>query len=374
MKVGLNLLYLEPRSGGAGTYARELIGALLEAAPDTRITAFVGAEAPAWLDEQPWSGEVDFVRFGVTVTHGPPGNFVRLMGTQWGAVPALAARRGLDVVHGLANVAPLLAPRVATVVTVLDLIWLRHPQTLDARARRGMKHVTFPSARRADRVIAISESSRQDLIENIGLDPARVDVTHLGFRPDAPHAAPAPEADLRARLGLGDGPVVLSVGQKREHKNQLGLIRAMASVPGATLVLPGAPTPFEATLREAASELPVVFPDWLDDNDLEGLYRLASAFVLPSFEEGFGLPVLEAMGRGVPVACSDLSSLPEVAGDAALLFDPHDPDSIAAAVQRLLGDDALREDLRRRGAEQARRFPWRATAEATLASYWKAIG
>ncbi len=370
MRVGLNLVFLESRSGGTGTYTRELIGALLEADPGLQITAFVGAEVPAWFSEQPWSGDIEIVRSGVTVTHGPPGNFLRLMGTQWVAQPWRARRRRLDVVHGLANIAPLAG--IPSVVTVLDLIWLRYPATLDVRARRGMKLVTFPSARRADRVIAISNAAREDLVERVGLDPARVDVTHLGFRPDAPHARPTPEAELRERLGLGDRPVVLTVGQKREHKNQLSLVKAMAGCGDATLVVPGAPTPYEATLREAAAGLPVVFPDWLDDADLEGLYRLARAFVLPSFEEGFGLPVLEAMGRGVPVACSNVSSLPEVAGDAALLFDPHSPEAITGALRRLLDDEALRDDLRARGHERAAAFPWRATAEATLETYRRA--
>ncbi len=375
LRVGLNLVYLEEHSGGAGTYARELIAGLLETEPQTRITAFVNAEAPAWFDAQPWRGEVDVVRFGVTVTHGPPDNFLRVAGVQWTALPWIAARRGLDVVHGLANVAPLVAPRVATVVTVLDLIWLRFAHTLSRRVTLGMKLVALPSARAADRVIAISEAAREDLVRTLALPPGKVDVTPLGMRADAGRAAPTPEAELRARLGLGDGTVILSLGQKREHKNQLALIRALPRLRarGATLVLPGAPTPYEATLRAAAAGLPVVFCDWLSAADLEGLYALAACFVLPSLEEGFGLPILEAMGRGVPVACSDASSLPEVAGGAALLFDPHAPDDIAFVVDRLLAEPALRAALVAQGRERARAFPWSATAAATLETYRRAI-
>ena len=378
LRVGLNLVYLVRESGGAGRYARELIRAIHTRAPGTRITAFVSSEAPDDVVRAEWAEPVDFVRLPVTVTHGPPGNFALTMGAQWGVIPWLAARRRLDVVHGLANIAPLVAPRVATVVTVLDLIWIRFPQTLDRRATAGMKLTTPPSARRATRVIAISEAAKRDLVATLGLAAERIDVTPLGFRLDERVAA-EPEAALRGRYELGDAPFVLSVAQKREHKNLAGLIRALALLPDrrVMLVLPGSPTPHERELRALAVDLGVGdrvrFPGWITEAELEGLYAAAEVFVLPSFEEGFGLPILEAMGRDVPVACSDVSSLPEVAGDAAELFDPADPASIAAAVARLLAEPARREELVERGRRRLGTFTWERTADATLATYRRAI-
>ena len=115
-------------------------------------------------------------------------------------------------------------------------------------------------------------------------------------------------------------------------------------------------------------------PDWVDEADLEGLYRAASCFALPSLMEGFGLPVLEAMRRELPVACSDRPALREVAGDAALLFDPEDPASIASALGRILGDGALAARLRHAGLERCRRFTWARTARETVASYRRALG
>jgi glycosyltransferase involved in cell wall biosynthesis len=143
------------------------------------------------------------------------------------------------------------------------------------------------------------------------------------------------------------------------------------------LVLPGYPTAHEAELRARAASAGVAadvrFPAWVSAEELEGLWALAQAFVFPSLYEGFGLPVLEAMTRGVPVACSDASSLPEVAGDAALLFDPHDEAAIAGALRRLLDDEALREQLRARGLARASEFTWQRTARLTLESYRRAL-
>jgi glycosyltransferase involved in cell wall biosynthesis len=146
--------------------------------------------------------------------------------------------------------------------------------------------------------------------------------------------------------------------------------------PTAVLVLVGRPTNHEQELRllAAAQGLAanVVFPSYVDQADLEGLYAAASCFVLPSVNEGFGLPILEAMDRGVPVACSNVSAMPEVAGEAARYFDPLRPDEIAAAVLDVLGDRALASRLIAAGHERARAFSWNKTAELTLESFERA--
>ena len=164
--------------------------------------------------------------------------------------------------------------------------------------------------------------------------------------------------------------MLLSLSAKRPHKNLLALIGALARIPAQRrplLVLPGYATWHEAELRARAASLGVAgdvrFEGWLAAAELEGLWALADAFVFPSLYEGFGLPVLEAMARGVPVACADASSLPEVAGDAALLFDPHAESEIAAAIERLLGDAALAAQLRAKGLARARQFTWERTAQ-----------
>jgi glycosyltransferase involved in cell wall biosynthesis len=365
VKVGLNLMFLVDEAGGAGRYAHELVPSLLEVEPGLRLTVFVNRDAPAGLAESEWAGDVEWVRLPTRFsnrTHLPGQAFV---------LPIVAARRRLDVVHSLANGGPPVTAGARRVVTLLDLIWLHQGEAWGTRsAVRTMALLTRISARTAHRVITISESARKDLIKSFGLPSEKIDVTPLGVRP--PHGSP--------RRSASDQPIVLCVAQKRPYKNLSSLIRAVAAldVEAPVLVLPGAPTEHEVELRALAARLGVSgrvrFPAWVSPEELEALYAEATCFVLPSLIEGFGLPVLEAMARGVPVACSDRPALPEVAGDAALLFDPTNQIEVTDAVRRLITDAELRQSLIARGIARARAFTWRRTAELTLASYRRAVG
>lgn len=347
-----------------------MIPALLEAEPDTELTAFVTKQVPESVSREPWAERVDWVRYGVA-----PGTRAALA-MQMLRLPAQAAKRRLDILHSPANIGVLKTFRAANVVTLLDLIWL-HPETtpLSPRERLSQRLVFTRCARAADRVLTISEATKRDLVETIGLRPDRVDVTPLGVGDEDGDSTP--EAELRERYELGSAPLLLCVAQKQPHKNLSSLIRSLPEVDAAVLVLAGASAPHERELRALAAGLGVServrFLDWVPDPDLRGLYRAARGFVLPSFIEGFGLPVLEAMRAGAPVACSNRSALLEVADDAALLFDPSDQAAVTGAVRRLLSDEALRHDLVARGLERSSEFTWRRTAEATLASYRTAI-
>jgi glycosyltransferase involved in cell wall biosynthesis len=257
-----------------------------------------------------------------------------------------------------------------------DLIYLRHPETTTSFLGRGLQHLAPAVARRATRVIAVSEATGRDLQELLHVPETRIDVIPSG--PGIPPSAtPTSEAQLRADLNLGQDPFVLSVSARRAHKNLPRLIRAMAALPGVALVLPGYPTAHDDELRAVAQEAGVAdrvhLTGWIDDAHLEGLYAACTCLAFPSFAEGFGLPVLEAMVRGVPVACSGVSALPEVAGDAALLFDPESVDAIAGALAHLIEDGALRARLIERGYQQARKFSWERTAQLTAESYLRAL-
>jgi len=373
MHVGLNLIFLVPgETGGMEVAARELIPALLaEAPPEVRFTAFVNREAAAAKDG-PWGELLP----AVTVPVNARNRVQWVLGEQT-LLPRLAAREGVDLMHSLASTAPLWG-RFRRVVTVHDLIYARFPEAHAGIRDRGMKVLVPQAARRSQRVIADSQSTRDDLIELLGLRPEQIDVVPLGLG-GVRRATPLDEQGVRARFELGERPVVLSLSAKRPHKNLLALIGALARVPSEgrpMLVLPGYPTAHEDELRERARSLGVDgnvrFPAWVSHEELEGLWAITRAFVFPSLYEGFGLPVLEAMARGVAVACSNASSLPEVAGDAALLFDPRDESALAEALCRLLDDPALRERLRARGLARAAEFTWERTARLTLESYRRA--
>jgi glycosyltransferase involved in cell wall biosynthesis len=235
------------------------------------------------------------------------------------------------------------------------------------------------SARRSHRIIAPSDSTRRDLVALLRVPNEKIDVIPNGVGLP-PAACWASEEDLRRRYDFGSRPLLLTVSLKRPNKNLLGLLDALALIPGERrplLVLAGHATQYEQELREHAADLEISgdtrFLNWVASDELEGLYRASTAFVFPSLYEGFGLPVLEAMTRGVPVACSNRGALVEVADDAALLFDPEDPRSIAGALERLLLDEAERERLIGVGYANAARFSWSETARKTLASYESAL-
>jgi glycosyltransferase involved in cell wall biosynthesis len=372
--VGLNLIFLVPgETGGMEVVARELIPALLsEASPGTRFTAFVSREAAA-AGDGPWGELLP----AVTVPVNARDRVQRVLGEQT-LLPPLAARARIELVHSLASTAPLWG-RFRRVVTVHDLIYARFPETHAGIRDKGMRVLVPGAVRRSHRVIADSQSTREDLIELLGLAPAHIDVVPLGLG-TVRRQEPLPAQEVRARLRLGERSVVLSLSAKRPHKNLLALIGALARIAPErrpVLVMPGYPTAHESELRARAAALGIAedvrFPAWLSSAELEGLWAIARAFVFPSLYEGFGLPVLEAMVRGVPVACSNASSLPEVAGDAALLFDPQDEAAIATAISRLLSDETLRARLKARGAARARQFTWERTARLTLESYARAL-
>lgn len=372
MHIGLNLIYLVPdETGGPEIYARELIPALRAVAPEIRFTAFINREAAA--SGGPWIDEVEHVLMPLRAANRL--NWVR--GEQL-MLPRWARREGVDLVHSLANTGPARG-RFARVTTIHDLLYLLVPEAHFGLRGRGMRVLVPAAARRSDRVIAISHSTREDVIARLHVPADRIDVVPQGVGA-SPAATPVAERELRERLKLGDRRVLLSVSTKRAHKNLRRLLDAHALLPAderPLLVLPGYPTPHEEELRREAGDLgisdDVRFLGWLAPAELEGLYRAAEAFVFTSRYEGFGMTVLEAMSRGVPVACSNASAIPEVAGDAALLFDPASTAEIAGAVRSLLVDPRLRTRLAEAGRRRAAGFSWERTARGTIETYRRAL-
>jgi glycosyltransferase involved in cell wall biosynthesis len=373
MRIGLDLLYLTPgQTGGRESYARELVPALLERAPELELVAFVNRDAGARL-----AAELGDAVKAVVL---PVSERSRI---QWAAgelalVSVAAARQRVELVHSLANFAPAWGP-FRRIVTIHDLQYKALPELLSWPMRTGTSALISLAAHRARRIIAVSAAGRDEIVAGLGVEPERIDVVPNGVRPPPPAANEAAAAAMRERLGLGERTVVLSVASNLPHKNLASLLDALALMPSSrrpALVIAGHGSD-DGSLAARASTLDVSADVRLlghcSTAELESLYALAACLALPTLHEGFGLPVIEAMARSLPVACSDIAALREVGGAAALYFDPRAPGQIAARIDELIADEPLAERLRELGLAQAACFSWSAAAEGTLASYRRAL-
>jgi glycosyltransferase involved in cell wall biosynthesis len=370
--IALNAVFLRPRMGGLEVMVKKLVPALAARASGTRFSVFVGPQGVEALRDEPWTSEVELMTHpALGLRGGKAISELTLLG--W-----LAPRRGVDLVYSVALTGPL-RTRSVHVVNVADTTWVTHPDPKEMNTMRLWRAIVPPVVRRADRVIAISEAGKRDIVNLLRVPAQRIDVAVPG--PGAePSAAATNESELRARLGLGDGPIVLSVQAQKLHKNLMRLVHAMREVaqrhPDVRLVLPGNLTAHGRELQAAAHALGigdnVVLTGWVSDEDLEGLWAAAACSVVASLNEGFGLPVLESMRRGVPVASSNAGSLPEAGGDAAVYFDPLDVAAMADAIRSLLEDTGLRKRTSAAGRGQAATFTWERSAQETLESFERA--
>jgi glycosyltransferase involved in cell wall biosynthesis len=299
----------------------------------------------------------------------------------------LAEQRGLrgfgadaaDIVHYPANFGPL-ARVPGLVVTVHDLGFLRNPDWFPQDRAWYYRFLAKQTLRRARRIIADSEATKRDVEALLGIAPDRVDVVPLGVSPRFRPQDAAAVAAARARFRL-PASYLLYVGTMEPRKNLVRVVEAYSRIAGEIpqdLVIAGRNGWKHAPIHEAAKASPhaarIHFPGFIAQDDLPAVLSGARAFVWPSLFEGFGLPVLEAMACGTPVLTSDRSSLPEVAGAAALLIDPEDGDAIAGGLRRLAQEDHTCATLRHAGLERAAGFTWDRTARETLRSYEAALG
>jgi glycosyltransferase involved in cell wall biosynthesis len=270
---------------------------------------------------------------------------------------------------------------VVTVHDIVPYLVRDDPQqsTFSHPFDRFFDSLAMHSLRKADLLICVSACTARALVEYFSCSPDKIRVVHNGIDHDLFHPVPV-NGNFLSRFGLPqDALFILYVGSDIPRKNLPRLLHALARLkahfPGIKLLKVGTPEYLLGSqeLRKLVQDLDledmVVSAGHVSQADLTGLYSAASLFVFPSLYEGFGLPVLEAMACGTPVVTSNTSSLPEVAGDAALLVDPYDVDAIASALRRVLEDPALAHDLRERGLTRARQFTWERTARETLAVY-----
>ena len=273
------------------------------------------------------------------------------------ALPRLLRRTGADAVHAPNCFLPL-ARDCPGIVTIHDLAFERYPEDFSRRTGWKFRRYAPRAAESAERVICVSEFTRNDVIDRYGIDPAKIRVVYSA--PALPTGTGAPPP----------GPYLLAAGDLRRKKNFVRLAEAFRALHADglehRLVIAGVDAGEGAAIRAAAGEAPLELTGYVDDRRLDALMRGADLFVHPSLYEGFGFVLLEAMARGCPVACADATALPETAGDAAVLFDPEDTDAIASAIRRALADP---QPLRDRGRRRAAQFSWTNTAEHTIAVY-----
>lgn len=351
MRVGIDLLFLRPgTSGGREAYARELVAELRQR---VELLTFINRETaeagPGW-----WSDGPAVALRRVRAASQP----LWALGESVGLARAATAAR-VDVLHSPANFTTAWGP-FARVLTLHDLMYRRHPGLVPAVARLGTEAVLVPGARRAHRVITATRVSRDEIVDELGISPARIDVI--------PHGAQPPPARTPRPIDTGGRRLVLAVGTNLPHKNHAALLAGLArSSERPLLAIAGHGT---ETLAARAAELGVEDDVRLygavDTDTLEDLYAAAGSYVTATRHEGFGLPVIEAMRRGLPVAASDIPVLREVADDLATWFDPEDPNAVARALGPLPDHGAA-------ARAHAARFTWAATADATVRTYERAL-
>jgi len=371
MRIAIDAHSVGSQLAGNETYAVNLIEALAAVDQSNQYTLYVTRQSAIDRFANRWPN------FNVkrTVPHTP---LVRIPVT----LSAELRRNPVDVLH-VQYTAPPLAP-CPVVVTIHDLSFEHLPETFNRRSRAQLRLTVRRTARKAAQILTLSEFSRRDIVDTYRIAPNRVSVT--------PAAAPShfkPIEDetelrkIREIYGI-ERDYILSVSSIQPRKNLIRLIEAYSCLRGSRpegklpqLVLVGKRgwldnETFRAAQRHSANN-DIAFTGYVAEKDLPALYSGATCFVYPSFFEGFGLPVLEAMQCGAPVIAGNRTSIPEVVGKAGLLFDPFDTNSLVQALTRMLDNSEYRAALRIQGLERAREFDWKQTARMTLQAYQKAV-
>lgn len=370
MNIGLNAHLLSSQAGyrtaGIHGYIDHLLRTMPALAPDDwQFTAMVGAENRAHYER------VTMKRAALD-TENPLKRIV------WEQCIQPVQLSDFDIYHALAFVAPLILFK-PMVVTVFDLTFLRYPQRLSTARRLYLRLFTGLTCQRAKRIIAISQSTADDIVQLLKIPSEKIDVTPLGY--DAEIFRPLPDSqinDFRTMHGLPER-FWLFIGTLEPRKNLVVLLKAYARLPKSErlpLILGGGKgwmtEDIFATIERHELGDEVKHMGFIPAEELALWYNSAEAFIYPSVFEGFGLPVLEAMACGTPVLTSNVSSLPEVAGTAAMTLTPDNVDVWTDALKQLYQSSDWRDSAREQGLERARQFTWAHTAQLTLETYQKA--
>ena len=372
MRIGVDYTAAVRQKAGIGRYARSLIRALARLDHEN---AYVLLSAGKEQDGEPWPANFCLRTLPLTDRHlSILWQKLRLpLPVEW-----LTGR--LDLFHSPDFVLPPVR-RARTVLTIHDLSFLRHPDCSSPALLEYLMSAVPRSVARADLVLADSQSTQRDLIELMGVDAARIRVVYPAVDETFVRSDQAGVAAVRARYQI-DGPYILSLGTLQPRKNYVRLIEAFGMLKETSgiphrLVIGGGPgwlyEPIYETIERLGLQAEVRMLGYVDEGDLPALYTGADVFAFPTLYEGFGIPVLEAMACGTPVVASNTSSLPEAAGDAALLVSPTDTEAMAEAIGLAIDDADLRAHLVQSGLMQCQRFSWTASARELHSAYMELL-
>jgi glycosyltransferase involved in cell wall biosynthesis len=373
MRIAIDYTAGIRQAAGIGTYVRNLVDAMLAQDAINEYTLLTSGRPTR---EHPFPTAANVRGRSILI----PDRYLNVLWYRW-RLPLYANlfTGHVDIYHGPDFVLPPIGIKLRKVVTVHDLAFLKYPEYAIPELAAYLKKVVPEAVASADAIAAVSHATRQTLIEQFGTPAHKITLVPAGVASYFRRVTdPVLLGATRHKFGLKH-PLVLGVGTLEPRKNHLGLIKAFYktqqhkhSRPAMLAIAGGSGWLYEETqqlVAELKLEKKVRFLGRVSDLELLTLYSMADVFAFPSFFEGFGIPPLEAMACGAPVITSNISSLPEVVGDAALLVDPHKTNELANAIMRLLEDEQLREELRQKGYQQAQRYTWKQAASKMLSIY-----
>lgn len=366
LHIGINALYLLPgKVGGAETYTRNLVKWLAAIDSHNKYSIFINRES---------AGIFESLAPAFTVVPCPINATSRPTRILWEQIilPFQVRSRKIDILLSTGLTSPFFCP-AKSILVLYDLQHVNQPQNFNRLYLLFLKSIIYASAKSADGIIAISNHVKDDIVKFYRIAAEQIEVTHLGVDRDLFNDQRPPLGSaIKERYGLPER-YLLYAAASLPHKNHArlfeALLHAKKQIPDLKLVLIGARDKGEDVLAEKIRRLglesDVILLGWVPFEDVPLIYQGCEAFVFPTLHEGFGLPVIEAMACGVPVICSHMEPLIEVAGDAALFVDPLDPEDIARGIVSVLSDPSARSELIRKGFERAKAFAWDETARKT---------
>ncbi len=370
--IGIDYTPAYEQGGGIGRYVRELVTALSKIDQFTQYSLFVSGVSSS-APSAPLGSNFHWKPTRVT-----PKWFARIWYRLRVPLPVELFIGSVNLFHATDFVLPPTLPNVPTVLTVHDLSFVRVPDSASVSLKKYLDVVVPRSVSRATHILADSQATSDDLVSLYSVDESKVTVLLSGVNERFMSEISSDVLmTTRNKYSLGDFAYIFTVGTVQPRKNYVRLIQSLAQLRAKGLdihlVIAGGKgwldNPIYSAIADTHMENFVHFIGFADDEDLPALYKNAVCLAFPSLYEGFGLPVLEAMACGVPVLTSNVSSLPEVAGDAAITVDPYDLDAITDGLERLILDTDLRATLIQKGLARAREFTWEKSARQLLGIY-----